>query len=275
MDDNDAKFQWRNLWRSIFVFVIDFSILAIIVSGIVGVFYCVLKACNLNISRVFSGKDYVDIISATVWPISLLLILMLFRNPLMRIIYELPGFIRRSRYGQSSFSEEEKRQSIKREKRKENESGNGEGDITKAEKENFGSGYNSDAQRLDCTNPIEIEKEIIGMLKKEYMVTEVAINARIRQSNLIFDGVFWKNDHLYAVEIKKISNFVSVENLLERVAMFVQGLPIKYRENFSFIICLVYEKAINDLRIRLAEVVQRFDFEVIIKYYPLSDIKRA
>lgn len=270
MYDEDVKFQWQKFGRDIVIFVLDLVILVVTVSVIVCVFYWIFRLWNFVTPKVFTVKDCIDILSAIAWPIFVLFILLLFRNPLMRIIYEAPGFIRRSRYGQGVFSRNEKEQAIEKDLNvKDTEDGS-------IKNENFEQ--NQRAENNGCVKenlkltPALIEKSIIGKLKKEYAVSDIIRDVRIRQSNLIFDGAFWKNDCLYAVEIKRTSDFIVVRHYLERVAMFVQGLPKKYRENFSIVLCLVYERVSDDLRIKLEEEVQRLDFEVIIKHYLFSEI---
>ena len=265
MSDGRPIFQWENFMRSIFVLFVDFIIMVVLIASVCGLFYFIFIRCNMQNSQLFTGCDYVEIIRSIVWPIFLLIVLMLFRNPIMRIVYELPGFVRRSQYGQKSFSKEEKSKAFQ---------GASRNEIVvlrrNKEKEIKGIMGVQSKRKIDYEN---VEKVMLKKIKNEYRLLEIKPNVRILESNVFFDGAFWKDDHLYAIEIKFIRNPNQLQCYLERTAMFVQGLPKKYRENFSLILCLVVESELICLSERAASFIDKYAFEVIIKYYSVSDIE--
>lgn len=290
-------FQWKNFGRSIVILLTDFLIMIMLIGGIAGLFYFMFVYCEIQSPRLFSGRDYVDIIRSIVWPISSLIVLLLFRNPIMRIVYELPGFVRRSHYGQEMFSDNEKEAALRKDPENKKKKPDWEEDANEAFDSTLRSAHRDEADALHTNKVKEIrdhkagvsedkikdeknrrvldyrnmENVILGKLKKEYTVFDIKRDVRIRESNIVFDGAFWKDDHLYAIEIKFIRNFIHLQGYLERIALFVQGLPKKYRENFSLILCLVVESKSIALRERTAAIVDRYAFEVIIKHYFLSD----
>lgn len=291
------NFRWRNFGRSIVVLLADFLIMIGLIGSIVSLLYFMFVCSAVEAPQLLSGKDYVDIIRSVAWPISLLIVLLLFRNPIMRIVYELPGFVRRSHYGQDVFSEKEKESAFRNDPKNKEEKYDRERDVDESFESNLRSSFKDDVDSLRTNNNevkehesstiadktkdeknvraidyANIENVILKRLKKEYIVSDIKSDVRIRESNIVFDGAFWKDDHLYAIEIKFIRNPNRLQCYLERTAMFVQGLPKKYRENFSLILCLVSESELIGLSERAAAFIDKYAFEVILKHYLIAEL---
>ena len=230
----------------------------------------------LGIDKAYALK-LTPFLTSIVWPVTVIVVFILLRDVICRMLYQMPGFIRRSRFVVDNLSEAERSKAITHSDKRRNE---------KYEADNMGKesdGYTATSvsgkvKGLDDSPGIispdiarNAELEILSLIEEEYLVTGKMIrDAEIYKSRFVFDAAFWKGAMLYAVEIKV--NTHSIRSAIERVKVFAQELPWKYQDHFTLILCII-TTAVDNVRENVNSIICDVGLNVIVKYYPLSDFQ--
>lgn len=235
-------FSWPIFGRGLFILLIDSLSLLMLVGVLCGV--CVI----LGRVSLFKGADWVGIIRYIVWPFCIFALLLLFRNPLLQILYEVPGFIRRSWYGNGSS-------------------------ITNPDKNDQNIGHNSEGTE-DNANALEskmqrlklLEGKVLAQIGREYGV-EIAYNKGIEGSRYFFDGVMELGRSIVGIEVKCIARPSMWQVIFERMTSIYSGFSADIKERFIFMICICGKRK-DDEKKRIEQIASEKPFRTIVRFFP-------
>ena len=210
-DDKRARFEWKTFGRTLVVWTIDF----ILAAGFVVSVWCFVYHCVFGGSRIeATAHEVSEIVSAIAWPVSLILLVLLFRNPLLRILNEVPTFVKRSYYrrddgGQKavmnpSFAS----RSI------------GDCGARTGVGHNRGSG--------------ELEKKVAEALIQKYG-GEYTFEMCVGERRWMFDIVIESGNHIYGVEIKKNAKLEDWKCVFDRVGLMYKNYDDGLKCRFVFV----------------------------------------
>lgn len=231
----------------ILVSLVDIGIAAIVVA----MAYCFVRYAVFGGTRLpVSGHEVAEIISAMAWPAATLLGLLLFRNPTLRILNELPGFIRRSY--------------VKYE-------GNGrmEPDIHSKKLNLDGPMTVENAKNPKPRNMADIRQkvgEVASRLEKKFGGV-AHFDQCIGSRDYIFDVVIEAKDRIIGVEIKMgVPNDNVWRLVFERVKHMYDKYDPALRSRFMFIAVII--GPISDAeRLKLMAMAQHYDFKAQVLVY--------
>ena len=190
------------------------------------------------------------------WQVVVVGVIVLFRTPLIRILEEFPGLLRRSyvRYGSDVRDPLPDAVSVK-----------GffpndaleDGDKFKS----FASGEGTSFQ----------EHRAFQMLREEYGV-EIRERMSIGLSHYYFDGVMEYRGMLYGIEVKGVVSNTRFELLFRNVQKAYDGFTEDQKRRFVLLVCMVGGASSQD-KAPLRDLVDQQKYPVILKFYPRRDQK--
>jgi len=193
---------------------------------------------------------------------------LLFRDVLMRILYQLPSFVSRSQYGKRDVCHGKKeRQDPSRE------------DVPKDASDNTSD---QGGNQLPQSNPQKAERmtreegrraESLALQKisSEYRC-EIMRESCVRGTSYVFDGIMKDNGLIYGVEVKCGYNRESIQHTLRRFSELYVSLPIIAQETFTPILCVVAKQPNERWKDELMDIVSRSEVRVILRMYSLDDL---
>ena len=234
------KFQWPNLWRDAKVLLIDLLSLCVIAIAI----WCFVRFIVFQFGVVdivaFQGCDWANLVDGVAWPVTMFVALFLFRNPILRILYELPGLVRRSKYDNSQPSEG----AISTDKGKTKFAEDltcDEGSSHECEKDEATTGNSAPQDPASLTGK-SFEELVVRELQEEVWPIIVHREPVIENSGCRFDAAFEKDDYIYCVEIKAGSPSKVLPQMVRRLDAEYWRFTKKTRSRFVFVLCIVSKK---------------------------------
>ncbi len=231
---DQPHFSWGIYIRGVIILCVDLLVF-------VGTCYVLLKfvlhqvlgGTRINID-LFDGGDWIGVIKYSAWPLTTLIIVFLFRNHLMQILYEMPAFVRRSYYREGSKG--------------------CDGLIED------GSGHEAiceDMEGIKCatgespnaTNSVQLDEVmqkakdfegcVIEALKKEFSSMICQRNtAIIERSRYSFDFAFEAQGRIFGVEVKRNPNGFAWGRVVNRVDEIYGQFSDRVRQRFTFVVCM-------------------------------------
>lgn len=251
-DDQCARFTWRAFGRALVVSSIDFGGAAIVIAAL----WCFVRYGIFDGERIpITADDVAKIVRAVAWPSLSLLVVLLFRNPLQRILNEIPTFVRRSFYrngtplqaldpvaGSKKLSEDK------------------ESDDKKANDSSMPlPSKRTGREELLVAN--KVGRELVKEYGGRYFLDKC-----IGSRRYVFDVVIETPTKLYGVEIKLSPNADAWNRVLDRIEQLYEDWPDTVRERFTFI-PIVCDASVKKEVVRKAKeyefktVVKKFDYE--------------
>lgn len=183
------------------------------------------------------------------WKLVVLTLIVLFRTPLVRILDELPGFLRRSyyRHGTDIRAPLPDAISVK-------------GDELEAMED--GDRFVT----LETSNATSVlEHNVFKALREEYGV-EIHERMSIGSSHYYFDGVMEYGGRLYGIEIKGDVNHVQWERLFGNVQKAYDGFTDDQKRRFTLLVCIGGDVTAQD-KAFLRDMFEKQKYTIISKFY--------
>ena len=153
------------------------------------------------------------IIENAPWPATVIFIVLVFRTPLMRILYEVPWFIRKSSYGGE---------------RKDLMKTATELEVQQKQTENKKFG-------VDCADGEFIEKdEVLQNLQTRY-AKPIMRDIRLANTSYVFDGVMDLEGSIIGVEILQCATIEEFDHRAWAIARAYNEFPKKLKAKFSLL----------------------------------------
>lgn len=222
-----AKFEWNTFWHVLIVLGIDFLVLVIVSLAI----WAFVKFLLLNGQTVLvDGGDVVAAIDKVAWPSACFVLLMLFRNPMMRILNEIPSFIKRSRFDNSKSPLDER-------------------DFVCLPRET--ACFKGEIKHEQgCHAHVEVEQKVCGRLEIEYGVS-VHREDMIRGCTTRLDAAFVFHGILYVVEVERFSRLEDLRKVRDQFREVSGEVEQTRNADVVLMLCLVvsdYKKDLPNLR---------------------------
>ena len=196
------EFSWKQFFLSTGILLLD-TLLALVWVFVVG--WLIRYASAQHIIR--------HIIENAPWSATVVFIVLVFRTPLMRILYEVPWFIRKSSYGgerkdlMKAATEQEVQQK-------------------QTENEEFG---------VDCADGEFIEKnDVLQNLQTQY-AKPIMRDIRLADTSYVFDGVMDFEDSIIGVEIIQCATIEELDHRAWAIARAFNEFPKKLKATFSLL----------------------------------------
>ncbi len=235
--ENKPRFRWVTFGRSILVLAIDMILLLVIAFGVWVFCRFFLLKWGMTDRNVFTRRECVELIKALVCPVSVMITIFLFRNPILRILYELPWFIRRSRFDNSQPAS---KKDIQRESAKP-----GLGDSWNSDKNGETEGGptkgNAKTTTTGVSNERNFEKIVAQSIQNEIWPIVLYQEATIENSKCRFDAAFEKDGFIYGIEIKIKSSTPTLITIVNRLDKLYLDFSNSIRDRFVFVLCLIGE----------------------------------
>lgn len=241
VEDVRTHFRKRTWGWHTLVSLVDIGITAIVVA----MAYCFVRYAVFGGVRLpVSGGEVAEIVAAMAWPVAMLLGLLLFRNPILRILNELPGFIRRSyvRYEGKGMMDPD------------------------ADSKKLNDGISGNVENAKKSKPIsaaEIHKKVKAVaLRLEKKFGGVAhFDQCIGSRDYIFDVVIETKEKIIGVEIKMgVPNDNVWRLVFERVKYMYDKYDQALKSRFVFVAAIIGQ--ISDAeRLKLMDIGQNYDFK--------------
>ena len=239
--DDRARFEWKTFGRTLVVWVIDFALATVFVVAVwCFVYYWVFSGSRIEAT----AHEVSEVVSAIAWPVSLVLFVLLFRNPLLRILNEIPSFIKRSYY---RLGEEHALDPDDDSKKL--------GGDDKADEVNGVS-------KKDCCHAERVENAVGRMLVNKYggrYLLEKCIGNR----RYIFDVVIETSNRLFGVEIKKSTDTEVWGCILDRVQNMYVDFPTSLKQRFVFVPVVPTEA----IKREVEQMAGRFEYKTIVELF--------
>ena len=218
-----APFVWGVWLRTAFIFLLDSAVL---VAGLCVIVFGV---------RYLHLQTAVDLIAKTAaWPALTGFLVILFRNPIAKILYEIPAFVARSSYGgekDDMFSpawEEEVRKKWLQDP-------------------------GSNKQRAGILESID---KAMDELSKKYDCS-IKRNVHIGNSKYVYDGIIRADGRIIAVEILMNINTAILERKYKELQIEWARLPAIYKNGFKVIFYVLDEDLTDEAKSKLLELARR------------------
>ena len=256
-------FAWMKFGRGIVVALCDLLILLVVAVAVWFFFkYFMFHGAEIDCGG-FNGENWGSIIKATAWPVGSFITIFLFRNPILRILYEIPWFVRRSWY----------------------RAGGDERMITIPGKESENVG--SDNEDSCCKHPIQkpeektkekakamvkgqdmlqMEHNVLMQLQREYGVP-VLREMGIENSRFFFDGVMEVGNKIYAIEVKTTADERIWRRTFERMAKIYSVFSTECKDRFVFMVCIAGNLSL-EMRKRLEQIAKENSFQTLVRCFP-------
>lgn len=243
-----THFRKRTWGWHILVSLVDIGIAAIVVA----MAYCFVRYAVFGGTRLpVSGHEVAEIVSAMAWPAATLLGLLLFRNPALRILNELPGFIRRSYVKYEGNGRMEPNADSK----KLNED-------TSVAVENA---KNPKPRNMVDDIPQKVKEVALRLEKKFGGIAH--FDQCIGSRDYIFDVVIEAKDRIIGVEIKMGMPRKDVRELVfERVQQMYDKYDQALKSRFVFVAVIIGQISYAE-RLKLMAMAQHYDFKAQVLVY--------
>ena len=153
------------------------------------------------------------IIENAPWPATVIFIVLVFRTPLMRILYELPWFVRKSSYG----GERKDLMKVATEQ-----------EVQQKQEEN-------EKFEVDCADGEFIEEnEVLANLQKQY-ARPILRDIRLADTSYVFDGIMDFEDSIIGVEIIQCATIEELDHRAWAIARAYNEFPKKLKATFSLL----------------------------------------
>lgn len=220
-DEQCACFTWRAFGRALVVSFIDCGGAAIVVAAL----WCFVRYGIFDGERIpTTADDVAKIVRAVAWPSLSLLVVLLFRNPLLRILNEMPTFVRRSFYRNGTplqaLDPGEKSKKLSDDKESDDKKANDSSMPLPSKR----------AGREELSVENKVGRELAERYGGRYFLDKC-----IGSRRYIFDVVIETPTKLYGVEIKRSSNADAWDSVLDRIEQLYEDWPDTVRERFTFI----------------------------------------
>lgn len=251
--------------------------------------YLLKLVLDLDVHQIYAFvKSNPNVVQWIVWPTSILIALLAFRDVVVRVLDQIPPFIQRSQYGGPSIVPDSKEQEFETEEREQ------EGSIRESS-----NGRNVKVKRSDvavtstASAPIEVSSAHKGITRSlpmtaaeatrlaDLAVTRIAKDfgiepsgaARVRGTNYVFDAILQDGLSLYGVDVKCGYNRVMIDRTVHRLEMFRFSLPKDMRNRFTIILCVISGQTGQDWRIDLMHRVEGSD--LVLRTFSPEELERA
>lgn len=229
----NAHFKWSKWGRTLLITFVDtiicFATFAL--AWLFGRFF--LLEWGVIDRNLFTASDWVHLIDVIAWPAIVLLVLFLYRNPLLRILNELPSFVQRSRCDNSCRS---------------GNTSDGQGkpsleEISHSEAEGNPHDLRNEEspshKRCNRVHSSSVQKDIIADIRSEIWPVAIREQRSIGNANVRFDAAYEKEGYTYAVEIKTNVTTSGLSMMLNSLDCIFSDLSATVKEKFVFVLCIV------------------------------------
>jgi hypothetical protein len=256
-------FVWRNFGRGVVVTLCDLGIL-VCTAVTVWCFirFIVFHGTGINCNSL-GGEDWSTIVKATAWPIGSFVTIFLFRNPILRILYEIPWFIRKSWYRAGGVA-------VTQPGIGDRNIGSDDEDYNSQQSSQTPEGNNT--VKKETLNMLQMERKIMMTLQKEYGVP-VRRDMGIENSKLYFDGVMDVGNRIYGIEIKATTDKQIWQRIFDRMTRIYSGFSVECKRRFVFMVCTVGDLPQEKL-VQLERMAGANPFQTIVRHFPLSERSR-
>ncbi len=260
---NKPHFKWKNYFRGLLVFLLDMTLLFAAALVVYAIIKHVVLQTDIDISD-FNGIVWTKMVGHVVWPFALIVIVFVFRNPLLLLLYEAQGIIYRSYYRHGNKPpatppgpNARPADPGKEMDRKEGVKHDLEADSCDGNREDLEIKYGT----------VDYEKAVQGVLAffRKTMGGSLWPQKGIDRSKIYFDAVMQVGDAVYGIEVKTKANDIDAwRKVFLRTGVAHRNFSPKRQESFTFLACSVTREKIeepqkNELR-KLAEN-QQFNAE--------------
>ena len=244
-------FDWRVYRRSVVHFVIDLVLLVVVaLVGWLFVWGCIFGFEHFPIGE----KAWADIVSASAWPVCCFVCVFLFRQPLLRILDMLPGFIARSRYmgqGEIIWNITQDGKTLSGRKSESGDTSAAKNDWQKA----------TDA--------------VFEMIEAEYGVT-ITRNAVLNDSRFVFDGAFNIGETAYIVEVKIYEKLSAIGNdVIQQVKSFYNKLDPDHKSKLKVLLVIVTSDSVRNWNLSIRRIKNKLSIDSIVRIVSLDQIKNS
>lgn len=245
-DGNRARFDWKTFGRTLVVWTIDF----VLTVGFVVTAWCFVYYCVFGGSRIeATAHEVSEIVSAIAWPVSLILLILLFRNPLLRILNEVPTFVKRSYYRRNDGGQKEvlnpssASRSI------------GDCGARMEDENNRGRG--------------ELEKKVAETLIQKYG-GEYTFEMCVGERHWMFDIVIESGSHIYGVEIKMNAKHEDWKCVFDRVGWMYKNYNDGLKRRFVFVAVIADKEgsAASKVEREVFVLAQKREFVTFVERIP-------
>jgi len=243
-ENNRARFEWRAFGRTLVVWLVDFCCAA----GVVAAVWCFVRHCVFEGERIpATAHDVSEVLDAIAWPSALVLLVSLFRNPLLRILNELPTFVRRSYYrhgkdlGQGTLIPDD-------------------GSVALSKQEDDPDG---DKASSVFRFPSDAEEKVGKTLSYKYG-GQYYLNRCIGNRRYIFDVVVETPNRLLGVELKASRNLSVWSDIFHRVQLIYEDCSERIKSSFVFVPVV----AVDEIKAEVERMAANFAFKTVVEVFP-------
>lgn len=209
-------------------------------------------------------KSKPDVILWCVWPVVALVLLLMFRDALMRVLYQLPSFIARSQYGNPVVSSE-------KEPEQPNEEDVPIGKESEGDNHNDKIQPNGGLQKMNIEQGRRAAELVLQIIGREFRC-KIDKEVRIRGSSYVFDGAMVDGEEIYGIEVKCGYNRTMIRTGIRRLMQVESELPPKVRDHFSLILCVVSKQATPEWKLELRQIAESEGFRGGLRMYSIEEL---
>lgn len=211
-----------------------------------------------------------NVVERLIWPCFFLMAGFLLRDVIMRTLYQLPGFVKRSAYGQIVQTEKKSEQPSLEDPLDEKVSGDSTGKPVSARKpekiENIA--------RITPKEGTLYESIVLRQIERDYGCT-MTQPGRVRGSSCVFDGVFEQGGEIYAVEIKCGFNRQVLSHALCQIRRALEGLPRKTRNLVNVIFCVISNRNDEEWMDEVRKMVDESGLNVSVRLFQTKELQEG
>ena len=237
---------------------------------------------GLDVQQIYAFvKANPTVIQWIVWPTTILVALLAFRDEAMRILDQIPSFVQRAQYGTPIVPTPKKVECVGTENGEngvEGEDKNGvcskEKAKSSATKETHSGPKNkaAPAQKMTVQRAERLANLAVRRIAEDYGYA-FSGSAQVRGTGYVFDSILQNGQDLYGVEVKCGYNSMKIEKTLRELRQVPFSLAKDMRNRFRIILCVVSLRDDDGWREDLMHKVE--DTDLIIRTFSAEELERA
>lgn len=250
--------------------------------------YLLKWVLDLDIHQVYAFvKSNPNIVQWIVWPTSILIVFIAFRDVVVRVLDQIPPFIQRSQYGGATIvNEPPKKHNLDEEElsQEERKVGNSKEENSKTKCAKGGESSTAAVAIGNCSAHKGVTRTLPMTIAEARRLADLAVKriakdfgidppgaARMRGTNYVFDAILQDGPLFYGVDVKCGYNRAMIDRTLRRLEMFRFSLPKDMRNRFTVILCVISVQPGQDWRVDLMHRAEGSD--LIIRTFSPEELE--
>ena len=210
------------------------------------------------------------VVERLIWPCFFLIVGFLLRDVIMRTLYQLPGFVKRSVYGQIVPTEKKSDSPSPEDPLDEKVAGDSMEKHVPARKPE----KNENLARITPREGALYESIVLRQIERDYGCT-MTQPGRVRGSSCVFDGVFEQGGEIYAVKIKCGFNRQVLSHALCQIRRALEELPRKTRNLVNVIFCVISNRNDDGWKDEVREMVSESGLNVSVRLFKTKELQEG